>query len=378
MLTESSVDRNLYEELDDQGLHPPGADPSLGCFYKAVTQMIDAGHTIGIVLGETKRARPDITDKHFASLLFRVVQFIKFREGDLSYAHFSETSQWREELDRIATTQPMIDEFSEGLRRRSTATTIYQRYAGPHVTIAHFYDGHPVLVADLGCGGNYGLRGIELQEPFQQIIDSTPYSTVSTLLNQRINLEKGLAIDKEEPDDPQVREWRFACSLYPQELSQLPEMREFEERIRGSQRVQFLKADLLTLDLDWFLSHGLDVVILSTILYQLQRPEQLTLIDKAKRLIKPGGMLVVQDFARKDSSNPFLLDFSNSWFDNKFSYRTFLATSKNNNWQFLETLQWNNGRCISVKPGEDFDEVFRDPGRYQLKTASAAFAHSTS
>jgi len=115
-------------------------------------------------------------------------------------------------------------------------------------------------------------------------------------------------------------------------------------------------------------------------LYQLNQNEQQIVVEKAKLLLKqPEGILLVQDFARKNPKKPQSLDFSNSWFGDGFGYRTFLATCSND-WQFLEALQWNNGRCAVVRSGEDFDAIFTAPTKagIQLRTSTAFLAHSTS
>lgn len=357
-MAETAFDRNLYEELVDQGLHPPGADPSLGSFYRAVILMIDDGDLLGRMLGQAKQQRTDITDKHWVNLLFRSIQYIKMQQGDYSYRKFEDPQDWRSELAAITADDQMRTALDYSLRRRTTTTTIYQRYAGPYATIANLFDGTPTSIADLGCGGNHGLRGIELHETFVTPEDHTPTAMVSRLLAQPINLERGLAIDKEDPDDEEVKCWRLACSFYPKELDQLPNTIAFESKIRGSQRVQFLQLDLLTSPFNSAFPGTMDITILSTILYQLQRPAQLLLIEKAKTLLKSDGILIVQDFAEKDPDNPSHLRFNESWFGRESGYRTFLVGERTN-WKFLELLQWDSGRCKTVRPGQDFSEVFQ-------------------
>ncbi|MDP3982986.1 MAG: hypothetical protein Q8Q65_02835, partial [bacterium] len=179
MLIESSVDRNLYEVLDDQGLHPPGRDPSLGSFYRAVVQMINEGDNLAFILGEAQRHRLEITAEHMANLLFRSVQRIELGMGDTSYRFFEEPAQWRRELSKLTSDKQHRDALIYSLNHRTTSTTIYQRYAGPYAIIVHLFDGSPVSVVDLGCGGNFGLRGFELHEPLVPPNDNTPNQTVT-------------------------------------------------------------------------------------------------------------------------------------------------------------------------------------------------------
>jgi len=229
---EQTIDNNLYNELVEQSLHPPGEDPSLGAFYQAVVEIInDNHHPLSTLIGETRQLRPQLTVKHFVNLLFRGIQYIKLDNltENPAYTSYRQPRQWQDELYLIASNPDSRTVLTEVLVNRSTTTTIYQRYAGVHIVTAYIADGSPVLMADLGCGGNYGLRGIELHKPFKPVVDLTPERLASHLLSQDINLERGLAIDQEDPDDPDVRRWRLACSVYPQELSQLSAIAEFEE-----------------------------------------------------------------------------------------------------------------------------------------------------
>ncbi|MBU3957426.1 hypothetical protein KKI19_04105 [Patescibacteria group bacterium] len=362
-----TVDQDLIHELRNQAENPPGADLVLGSFYQAIAEMVDNGNSIAILLQRIKQSRPDITTKHFVNLLYRSYQYIKLEEGkDLSFRAFDTADKWHPELTRLLSDKQNREQLETLLLARSTSTTVYQRYAGPYALISHTFDGIPISVTDLGCGGNYGLRGIELQEPFKPICDQTPDKILSELLLRRIYFEKGLAIDKEDPDDDAVTKWRLACSFYPKELDEMTNVLAFEQRLKGSQRVQFLKTDLLTAE--WLQGGVFDVAILSTILYQLNPERQQRLIDKTKKLLKPEGILIVQDFAVKQLENHQHLTFNESWSGREFGYRTFL-TSALTRWNFQEVFQWMGGRCTTVRAGEDFNSVF---SQAYARTSTAA------
>lgn len=352
----SSFDPNLLSELIDQSHNPPGGDIIIGNFYAAVVEMIEHDELIAQILMRVKKKRPKITYKHLVSLIFRVVQFIKFSRNDLSYRAYDNVDKWRKELDLLCSDDKTRQVFEKLLRTRSTTTTIYQRYSGPYAIIAYLWKDQAVSVADLGCGGNYGLRGIELMQPFKDIRDLTPNKTLLKLLPKKINLKSGIAIDKEDPDIKSSQLWRIACSFYPHELNEITSIQNFEEKIRSSQKVRFIQNDLLkTKSLPKI---RVDVVILSTILYQLTLQEQLVLLDKAKKLLNPEGIIIVQDFAIKNISHPNLLDFNDSWFGKTYSYRTFII-GKKTSWKFWELFQWNNGRCRIARAGEDFQKIFK-------------------
>ncbi|MBI2040226.1 hypothetical protein HYT18_04070 [Candidatus Microgenomates bacterium] len=365
-------DPNLLSELVDQSHNPPGGDPVLGAFYASLVEMVVSGEPIADILMRVKKRRSDITYKHLVNLIYRAFQAIKFRDQDLSYRSLLDIGGWHKELKSLCSNIETKKYFEKLLRTKSTTTTIYQRYTGPYAIVAHFWDSTPVFIADLGCGGNYGLRGIEVGIPFHSVEDQTPGKSVSSLLSKRINLQQCLAVDKENPDHPKVREWRMACSFYPQELNLMDAAFEFESRIRKSTKVKFRKIDLLSSAR--LPRASFNAVILSMILYQLNLLQQQILIERAKRLLKQGGIIIVQDYAAKNLADPRHLDFNESWFGKNFSFRTFIL-GKRTGWIFWEVFHWNNGRCQIVRPGEDFARIFK---KHQVSSAKAAFAHSTS
>ena len=82
-----------------------------------------------------------------------------------------------------------------------------------------------------------------------------------------------------------------------------------------------------------------------------QAQEQL--VQTAQALLKPEGLFIIQDFAQKDPANPTRLNFSVNWHQQPFSYRTFIIGAATNG-EMKELLQWEDGRCKAVRPGEDF------------------------
>lgn len=372
---EVSFDRELLNEIADQSYNPPGADPALGAFYATLLAMIQADESIAHILTSVRKNRHDITNKHLVNLIYRAFQAIKFKQKDLAYQSFFDIPSWRSEFKTFFENDHSTKLFEQLLLTKSTITTIYQRYAGVSALISHLWHDEAVSVADLGCGGNYGLRGIEFNIPFQNIKDQTPGKVISRLLTKKIKLQKGLAVDKENPDDPSVREWRMACNFYPKELPTKDNVVKFEDRIRKSVKVRFIQSDLLSAKK--LPKNSYDVVILSMILYQLNSEDQKKLINKAKRLLNEDGIIIIQDFAAKQLTDAKKLDFNKSWFGGNFAFRVFI-TGERTNWNFWEILRWENARCLDVKAGQDFRKVFPKALKYHSRTDSAALAHSAS
>ncbi len=347
----SEFNQNLFEELIDQSHNPPGGDPALATFYAGIIELIKHNHPFASLLTRVHSSRKGITNKHLVNLIYRAYQAIQFERNDLSYAQFRSPEEWIAELTRFLSDPTIVKQIRKILLQNSTTTTIYQRYAGVYAICAYLFGERAFVACDLGCGGNYGLRGIELFEKFNPIDDYTTNGLVTNMLNQKLNLQKGISMDVENPDQKKVREWRLACSFYPNELANYSSVVEFEARIKKSKKVDFVQANLL---IDKNLPKRCsDVVILSTILYQHTLAEQRQILKKATAMLKNNGILIVQDFASKSLSNPKHLDFSETWFGQQYSYRTFIYGELTNRF-FWEVLKWNNGRCQMVKEGDDF------------------------
>lgn len=348
-----------------EGINPPGKDKCMGAFYTALTDLVQSedNGTINSFLQHVVGQR-EFTPQHLTNLIFRVFQYIKlFKEKDYGYPlNHNGHNQWKIEIPDLLEKHGKL--MTELLLTKDTTTTIYQRYAGTQAVINGFFPDKKLKVADFGCGGNYGLPGLIKGIPFKVISDETPDQILSVLINHKPDISEGLAIDKIDPQDPHEKAWRLACSFYPQELSQLADLMVFEASIADIPNVKFMQADLLSLNVDHFnngaytLPAGyFDAVVMNTLCYQLNPQEQERVLEIAKRSIKKGsGLVVVQDFAIKDSIIPGRLQFLESWFAEKDPYRTYVC-GESTNWRFKEFLRWSSGRCLEVRAGEDFKEL---------------------
>lgn len=346
----------VVSELRELASHPPKGDPYMGAFYKTSLKYAYQNPQF-INLVSDVLAEREITPKHFANLLYRGVQFTELYERqNPTYPNgLNSPKTWEEELDTIL--QNNSETLRELLLTRHTTSTIYQRYAGARSIMAALLPYNSVRVADFGCGGNYGLPGISLGEPFKQPTDFTEDQRVRQLLQKPLQIEQGLAIDREDPEDPDIKRWRLACSFYPQELGNLHDVLALEERLHQAENIHFLKADLLDLPIGdqstEVPAYYFDAVIISTLCYQMSPEDQERVLENARNMLNPHGIILVQDFAEKDPENPRGLNFNVNWFGKEFTYRNFVASAVTN-WEMKEVLQWKDGRCEQVRKGEDF------------------------
>src|SRR3989344_1499261 len=347
----------VIEIFGQQSANPPGCDQSIGSCYKAVLSLASSDRQLGRFLEDVYNRRVSITPVHFVNLFFRSVQYVQlYLSGDSSYQEYNSKEQWEPVLlDMISSPNGAV--LEELLLTRETVTTKYQRYAGPKALLAALWPSKSLNVADFGCGANYGLRGLELNEPFEQIIDNTPDHRFLRLMEIPIVLNEGLAVDKQNPEAPEIKAWSVACSYCPQEFSKFDATDRLEKRLKLAKKTVFLHADLLEpVTLEMIPRGHFHAVVLSTVLYQHLPWERDAILAEAQKVLNPEGVIIIQDFARKNGHDTSGLAFSEPWFNN-YGYRTFLVQADRLD-QPLEVFQWSDGRCTQVRSGLDYSRIF--------------------
>lgn len=344
-------------ELENQSIHPPGEDRVIQSCYRAVLELLE-NPELSQKFAEILTAR-EFTASHFVNILFRSIQYIQlYHMGNNSYPlGYDEPQRWKGELSSIF--ESKYDLLKTLLLTKDTTTTIYQRYAGSKSMLNALFPKGILSVADLGCGGNYGLPGLIKNKSFESIIDHTRDRIVTSLIKKPTTITSALAIDKENPYKNESKEWRYSCSFYPHELHNateiiLPDNDESE--------TIFTRFDLTKSDNDPIAQsippHFYDAVIMSTFLYQLNKTQVNTVLEFAKRIVKKEGIIIIQDFAQLDPLNSQGITLISNWFSIPNPYRTFIAGERTQ-WNMKEILQWGNGRCKEVYEGQDFDFILK-------------------
>jgi len=345
----------ILAEFAEQAKNSPGGDVYIAACYRAVEQTWETKDKLRRLV-ERVQAKRNLPPQYFVNLFFRCLQYIEmnYRTAVDYPADLSSVKSWIKELDIILNDHAQL--LEKLITTQDTTTTIYQRYAGPKAILEGLWPDKTLKVADFGCGGNYGLRGIISNQPFNPIVDHTPHKLLSELIKSPLNITSALAIDKDNPKSSKAKKWRLSCSLYPSEFSQMPALLEFERKISHVRRVKFLQQDLQSVK-NGNLNNkipGFDCVIMSTLLYQIPSDQE-KIMASAGGILNPDGIIIVQDFSLKSNNKPSLLQFGIGWFKKPFTYRTFMM-GKITNWKLLEIFQWNNGRCKEVQAGEDFNQ----------------------
>ncbi|MBI1862806.1 class I SAM-dependent methyltransferase [Candidatus Microgenomates bacterium] len=295
------------------------------------------------------------------NLFFRGSQAIQMRnESEPGYPEgFESSERWETALDRMLKDEEERKSLTEILLHKDTITTIYERYAGTKIALnLIFQNGMPLRVADLGCGANYGLKGLAVDEPLSGVSGGE----LQPLIDKRVPIEFGIGVDLADMYDREVIQWRNECRR-PGELTHeaMSKTAEFENRISHAEdKIRFMQGDLLDLNLavptpvrsDG--QTGYHAVVLSTMCYQMSPEDQVSILDRARTLLIDGGIVIIQDFAKsvpKSLKCPMGLEFLDDWGID--SYRTFVL--KKNDGEPKELLIFDSGRCKNVRRGKDFD-----------------------
>ncbi len=343
---------NLINEFTTQSESHP--DQSLRAFYYVSTSFYQENRRFRNILHKVIKKRSEITSTHFVNLMYRAFQYILLFEKSLRGLDNFSQEDWKRELDSLMASEELLLTYQELMENESTQTTIYQRYVGPKAAINAIFGKKPLKIVDIGCGLNLGLPGLELNHHFKEIEDHTRLKTLSSLLKNKITVDSGISIDLENPVEK--KNWALACGFYPGELKSLPETAKLCDYLWERTSVTFIQESLLHLSKLWKKKKlpKYDVVIASTVLYQLSEEDQKKAMNEVWKILKPGGALILNDFVQVNHKVHFV-----DWFKKgSSSYKTVILIAGGDGFlPPLEFIKWGNGRCVSAEAGKDFKKV---------------------
>lgn len=355
---ENRIDLNLdptVTAIKNQAINPPGGDLYIGAFYSAFYDLLNAGSPEAVYLITEVKEKRQITPSFHTNLLFRAFQAVLMADPNYPFGYQSK-SEWTTHLKRTLDSSDVLDRIIKSLIENDTTTTVYQRYLGEFAFAEHLAAGAEINIIDLGCGGNYGVPGMQIGESFQAIIDKTPGQFINGKLNRRLHVKEGWALDRQNPYKPESIMWRHSCGHYPSELANggLNKTLALEKRLAQA-NTTFKQEDLL--DISGSVPRGyFDFAIINTMLYQLPPKEQALAIANARELLTSKGWLFIQDFAIPDPNDHSKLVFEGVEWGVKGNYRLFVTT-KTFGSQIYEIIRWNNGRCTEAIEGIDFEKI---------------------
>lgn len=305
-------------------------------------------------------------------------------------ADFDKKEAWRELLDFVLSQYHLYEELEYSLMYRRVQTNIPGRYKGLHIPLDIIRNKIPAGGArwlNVGCSVGLGEKEELSDEPYSYIhaydqaeaerprrvlpLSRENYEPEVThhyndLIDERLKIAKVYGVDitgVHRGNHDQVI-WVKACH-YTSELDNQIVMERFDRLIEfDDPRLNFSRVDFsnddsvndfireLTIaeagqvseDDQPVLSEHLrfNVVTIFTTLNQLSEEDRVKVINNALRLLAPGGVILIQDFAEIDQSAPSKLHFPSAWTD--FSYVLYMIDpSRSLDPELL--VRWRNGRC---------------------------------
>lgn len=354
----STVRTEIMGALERQAVKPPGGDPYIAAFDKAMISMLSKDTPINSILALAESIRPNTTPNQMVNLLLRSTQYLLLREGSETYPEETllEPEGWVDTLNNIASDEKLNGELTSLLSERNTTTTIPNRYIGLRTVVNTFFGGTTRML-DVGCSIPIGLDSARREDGITQVIDHTDGSFVTQIGNKPISYEVAVGTDRTNPFSEEAQRWREACGCYPQEFKNggLKKLREREMAWQDN-GITFVQGDITRPDLtpkDFRQDKLFRSVQMSTMLYQLTPEMQLLAMNNAFNLLEEGGLLIVQDFVEIDETSPTGLRFLDNW-GTPEAYKTIAFIKSGAEIKPLDLLHWDSGRCREVFPGKDF------------------------
>lgn len=361
----------LLKELESQAeyhLGRPDGDKFIAAFNLALIQAYQSDNEVHGLMEWYLDIRTDIAlPSHAANLPLRAFQKQLLTLTPDYPKNFDSVESWLEAFAVILNDPSSAYEIHRDLANRLVQSNKSERYVSIKPLIRMFADrmSDEPRILDIGCSRNHGLKKIATNLAFDPVKSGlgepgahiAPYeSSLLSVFDQM--LQADVAIGPSTGSDvvplQDNAEWAKACSFYPSELANAREdVVEYDVLdVMNVPEVEFIEANFIRRDIAHLPGYkaSFDMVMLSTVMYQLGETERFDMLSNALWHVKPGGIVVVQDFAEIDPSNPRRLVYRDHWFDGNYPYRTFvLEVNGDGRLEFKEYFRWKTSRCRDVK-----------------------------
>lgn len=391
---------SLIRQLELETDKPPGNDPRIAAFARVALRRVREDHKWSSIVHDFLTERPDLSPSYRSNLFLRAVQADQIANNQNYPKAHENTEVWEHTFDDIGQDFERLGQIVVNLHGSNTMSNIAERYKAIKMVLlmmGHRFD--DVSILDIGCSLNHGLKQLVLnkggsfsrykfgkvevsigpdigEDPSLQIPSLGYTAMFNRLMNRkRANIGPSLGVDIMNSEDPVIQEWAISCSFYPSELLDTRRVRN-ARRLEKKQpkQVGFYREDFTDLDHKRFREKSpvssYDVVVLSTILYQLNPEERAAMIANAKKYTSPDGLIIIQDFASLKTdpiSSMRTLEFDDHWYAHPYKYRTYVIDMQDPDEQLQEIFLWENGRC---------DRVALGTGRIAVKNAFVPVAEA--
>jgi hypothetical protein len=365
--------RLVREELDIQAREPIARDQRIGSFCVALANLVDEGHEVESLLQRTLINRPAMNPNHLINHALRVFQMpqlnnLKFFEECIEpqvWQNYIEDvfEQGGENYDRIR-----LYMRDANIRISSNIPNRYKGSKALLYMLRDRFDDNPSQL-DVGASLNYGLKKIALSSMgLDAGLTGVSFGETAVLRRNRAtdelepdevaedNFNHALAwrfkpglmlgIDSALYNDAELEIWADSCRYYPSERLNADQRREEEELLEESsphgvylKRVDFSDP---TEHLEEYEDEKFDMVSFVTVLNQHDQETAQYMLSRARKYLKPNGVVQVTDFMRPNSFR-----FYKRW-NQPWRYRTIVYDAMQN-FKRQDMFVFDSGRPKQVQ-----------------------------
>jgi SAM-dependent methyltransferase len=378
-------------EMEMQSKIPPKGDERIRAYSLANLEALVSMPAYRRIIQQAIEAKPDYPPSALANFTLRALQKPLIDRERSGYPRiFTTTAPWLEAIELVSdSTSKMHESYLYDVTERDLSSNIANRYGSVKLVaqlMRSRFNERPSIL-DIGCSQNHGLKKLSMNSkyPFPDIVAGElkldaaghvlglveePEATAlaNQELHQPLRLHRTVGIDTVSIYDEDTRKFAFSCAHRPSELLDEAKVREYrmldeEEK----QHVKFVQGDFAAMDLDAIRKQAgvkrFDIVNFSTVLYQSTEPIRTIMLERAKQLLKPNGVILVQDFVEVEPQDPTRLNYYDNWFSQEYLYRTVMLDPAMSQDAFIELFRWDTSRCNQIVVSTDTwskSEVNRD------------------
>jgi SAM-dependent methyltransferase len=340
-----TVINDRYDEfemiIDDRTNPYFEEDPYIQAYFFELGDALVASENLRDTFRMVIRAKPEFSAYDISNLAFRTSQLME-QEIDAHYPIGRDVhTGWQRHFDSIKDPKSyQHEEFTGHLFTNIVNSNRHER--GKILPLVAFaYRMHrPLSVLEGGCSLNHNLKFLALRQqkgyrncPFtptkvmrhsptdQQrteegwpaiptVFDRELSLTVDAIINDpHFVISRGLGVDILDMDrDPNAIKWARSNSFKPSELKDRQRTQLFDEVTAfNPPNVDFYRADLTNFDQEKFEhtfpeKNTFDIGFLPTFMYLIDEAEHELVLNAFRQRLKPGGLLIVQDFIQMDTN----------------------------------------------------------------------------
>ncbi len=382
MNPDSTAERysKLLNVLDNQVHRYPSRDSGIGAYAQATLIKLEKNvdSRLENIVHETLELRQSMSSSDLATLALKSVtkQAIhgavadeSFPEGYVSHlknpkSFRSVVGKWLDLYDNILDSTEAQEEFTIDMYTRKTSANYPERYVGPEFVLQLYDDRFPdgVDVLDVGCSLNLGLyRMSDEAPPFLPVKFAGSQNKLKSALRERLGykvpLVRKVGLDAQARDSGQVP-WAIANRFQPKERLNRERVDTYTQQVYAAvTNLPGIRADFTADKLDvWPKSADLkessfDALMFITMMYQLSPAERVKAMKNAHKYLRPGGIIIIQDFCILDPSTPMGLTFLDDWRSVDNPYRTYVFDSLRPQAGFQELFRFSDERTRRMRLG---------------------------